>query len=118
MRQEVPQPNKLPYLPPPKDQIETIPILKQLAKSSSVLGELKGIANTIPNQTMLINAIVLREAKDSSEIENIITSQDELYKALSSKSSYTLKVVLFANPEIGKSLDKDSILTYIKENVE
>ena len=86
MSQNVPHSKKLPLLPPPKDKIETIPILKQLSKSSSVLGELKGIANTIPNQTMLVNAIVLREAKGSSEIENIITSQDELYRALSSKS--------------------------------
>ncbi|MEM6347335.1 MAG: Fic family protein [Bacteroidota bacterium] len=89
MRQKVPQPNRLPFLPPPQDQIESIRVLKQLSRSSSALGELKGIANTIPNQTMLVNAIVLREAKDSSEIENIITSQDELYKALSSKSTHT-----------------------------
>ncbi|MCL4141073.1 UNVERIFIED_CONTAM: hypothetical protein GTU68_033774 [Idotea baltica] len=54
-----------------------------------MLGELKGIAKTIPNQTMLVNAIVLREAKDSSEIENIITSQDELYRALSSQLNQT-----------------------------
>ena len=92
MRQKVPQYNKLPLLPPPKHKTETISILKQLSKTSRVLGELKGIANTIPNQKMLINAIVLREAKDSSEIENIITSQDELYKALSSKSSQTPEV--------------------------
>jgi Fic family protein len=46
------------------------------------LAELKGIAKTIPNQVMLLNAVVLKEAKDSSEIENIITTQDELYKAL------------------------------------
>ncbi|MFK7926199.1 MAG: Fic family protein [Bacteroidia bacterium] len=89
MRQSVPHPDKLPPLPPSRDKIETIPILKQLSKSSSALGELKGIANTIPNQKMLVNAIVLREAKDSSEIENIITSQDELYKALSSKSNHS-----------------------------
>ncbi|MGB4340922.1 MAG: Fic/DOC family N-terminal domain-containing protein, partial [Dysgonamonadaceae bacterium] len=39
------------------------------------------MSKTFPNQAMLINAIVLEEAKDSSEIENIITAQDELYKA-------------------------------------
>jgi len=108
MRQEVPQPDKLPLLPPPKDQIETIRILKQLSKSSSVLGELKGIANTIPNQTMLVNAIVLREAKDSSEIENIITSQDELYKALSSQSRHPpeAKEVINYRKAIFKGFDK------------
>jgi Fic family protein len=62
--------------------VETIEILRQTNKSTAALAELKGIAKTIPNQAMLINAIVLQEAKDSSEIENIITTQDELYKAL------------------------------------
>jgi Fic family protein len=74
--------NKLPLLPPPKEKIESINILKQLSHSSIALGELKGIAKTMPNQAMLVNAVVLQEAKDSSEIENIITTQDELYKAL------------------------------------
>ncbi len=70
-------------LPPAREKVETIKILRQTNKSTAALAELKGIAKTIPNQAMLINAIVLQEAKDSSEIENIITTQDELYKALS-----------------------------------
>lgn len=74
------------FLPPEIDKIETLPVLKQLSLSAAALGELKGIAKTIPNQTILVNAVVLQEAKDSSEIENIITTQDELYKALNSKS--------------------------------
>jgi len=69
-------------LPPKKEKVETIKILLQLNKASSALAELKGIANIIPNQMILINAIVLQEAIDSSEIENIITTQDELYKAI------------------------------------
>lgn len=73
-------------LPPSTNKIESIQILKQLSRASRMLGELKGIVRTIPNQTMLINAIVLREAKDSSEVENIITTHDELYKALSVKT--------------------------------
>ncbi|TXC85168.1 Fic family protein [Luteibaculum oceani] len=77
---------KLEKLPPKKEQVETIEILRQLAKSAQSLGELKGIAQTMPNQEMLVNAVVIQEAKDSSEIENIITTQDELYKALSTKS--------------------------------
>lgn len=77
--------NKLPLLPPSRGKIETIKILKQLSDSSKSLGELKGIAKTIPNQAMLVNAVVLQEAKDSSEIENIITTQDELYKAITIK---------------------------------
>ena len=73
---------KLEFLPPPREKVETIEILRQTNKSTAALAELKGIAKTIPNQAMLINAIVLQEAKDSSEIENIVTTQDELYKAL------------------------------------
>lgn len=69
-------------LPPERAKVETIKILRQVNRASAALAELKGIAKTIPNQAMLINAIVLQEAKDSSEIENIITTQDELYRAL------------------------------------
>ena len=73
---------QLEKLPPLRGKVETIEILRQTNNSTAALAELKGIARTIPNQPMLINAIVLQEAKDSSEIENIITTQDELYKAL------------------------------------
>lgn len=87
----------LEILPPKRDKVETLKILRQTNKSASALAELKGIANTIPNQSMLINAIVLQEAKGSSEIENIITTQDELYKALTvnkaNLSSATKEVV-------------------------
>ena len=72
---------KLPILPPKAD-LETIAVLKQLAKSNRALAELKGYAQTIPNKHILINAIIINEAKDSSEIENIITTHDDLYKAI------------------------------------
>ena len=55
-------------------------ILKKLASSSRSLAELKGIAASIPNQGILINTLGLQEAKDSSEIENIVTTHDELFK--------------------------------------
>ncbi len=55
-------------------------ILKKLASSSRKLAELKGIAGSIPNQGILINTLGLQEAKDSSEIENIVTTHDELFK--------------------------------------
>jgi Fic family protein len=77
---------KLKKLPPERNKVETVLILRQLSKTSQSIGELKGIAKTIPIQAMLINAVVLQEAKDSSEIENIITTQDELYKALASQN--------------------------------
>lgn len=83
---------KAPYLtldklPPNREEVETIKVLRQVSKAATALAELKGIAKTIPNQEMLVNAIVLQEAKDSSEIENIITTQDELYKALTVKNT-------------------------------
>lgn len=55
-------------------------ILKQLANSSRKLAELKGVAASIPNQAILINTLGLQEAKDSSEIENIVTTHDELFR--------------------------------------
>ena len=78
---------RLKKLPPLRERVETIKILRQTNKSTAALAELKGFAKTIPNQSMLVNAIVLQEAKDSSEIENIITTQDELYKALTINKS-------------------------------
>jgi Fic family protein len=61
-------------------RFETPAILKSLARSSRKLAELKGIASSIPNQGILINTLALQEAKDSSEIENIVTTHDELFK--------------------------------------
>lgn len=69
----------LPSLPPPQG-LETIAILKQLAQSHRYLAELKGTSKTIPNESILINTLTLQEAKDSSEIENIVTTHDDLYK--------------------------------------
>jgi cell filamentation protein, protein adenylyltransferase len=65
---------------PPKKDLETKRVLKKLASAHRYLAELKGVAETIPNEEILINTLTLQEAKDSSEIENIITSHDELYK--------------------------------------
>lgn len=81
--------NNLALLPPDSAKIETTKILKQENKAIAALSELKGIAHIIPNQAIIINAIVLQESKDSSEIENIITTKDELYRALSSTTTST-----------------------------
>jgi len=67
---------------PPDTEIETRTVLKQLTKAHRALSELKGYANMIPNKNILINAVLINEAKDSSEIENIITTHDELFKAI------------------------------------
>lgn len=71
----------IPSFLPIKKEIETKAILKASASAHRALAELKGIANSLPNQKIVINTLVLQEAKDSSEIENIITTHDELYRS-------------------------------------
>ncbi len=71
----------LALLPFPSESIETRAVLKQAAEAHRYLAELKGISASIPNEAILINTLSLQEAKDSSAVENIITSQDELFRA-------------------------------------
>jgi Fic family protein len=80
-------PSKVSVTPPDVEKVETIAVLRKEAEARQALAELKGFAPTIPNQNILINAIALQEAKESSAIEHIITTQDELYKNLAIKSS-------------------------------
>ncbi len=61
-------------------RFETPAILKKLASASRKLAELKGAAGSIPRQSILINTLSMQEAKDSSEIENIVTTHDELFQ--------------------------------------
>ena len=62
-------------------QIETPKVLKKAISANRALANLNGVARIIPNSAILINSLVLQEAKDSSAIENIITTHDELYRA-------------------------------------
>ncbi len=78
--------NELPALPPSVD-IETRTVLKQCVASRAALAELKVAAELIPNPTVLINTIPLLEAQASSEIENIVTSADELFRHVESNDS-------------------------------
>jgi Fic family protein len=64
---------------PPEIHLETTKILKKLIEARSNLAQLKGISQAIPNQKVLVNTLSLQEAKDSSEIENIITTYDEMF---------------------------------------
>lgn len=66
---------------PLKKDIETKKVLKKLASTHRALAELKGIVSSIPNENILINTLGLQEAKDSSAIENIITTHDDIFKA-------------------------------------
>jgi Fic family protein len=77
--------NDLPPLPPNMD-IETKAVLKQAIAANRSLAELKGQGGVIPNQSVLINSLVLQEAKASSEIENIVTTNDALFRAMASGS--------------------------------
>lgn len=70
----------IPSLPLPYD-LETKEVLKQLNRANRKLAELKGVAQAIPNERILISSLTLQEAKDSSEVENIVTTQDDLYRA-------------------------------------
>ena len=77
---------KLSLLPFNSRNIETPAVLRKEAQARQALAELKGFASVLPNQHILISAIVLQEAKESSAIENIVTTQDELYKELTANS--------------------------------
>jgi Fic family protein len=72
--------NDLPLLPP-EAELETKATLKQAIAASRAVADLRGKAQQIPNQRMMIDSIVLQEARMSSEIENIVTTNDELYRA-------------------------------------
>jgi Fic family protein len=85
---------------PLRIDVETKTVLKSLPAAHSALAELKGIASTIPNQIILINTLGLQEAKDSSAIENIITTHDDLYKSELSLDSF-------------KSLEAKEVQNYI-----
>lgn len=66
---------------PLKIDLESKPVLKKLAAAHRALAELKGGAGLAPNEDILINTLSLQEAKDSSAIENIITTHDDLYRS-------------------------------------
>lgn len=94
----------LPLLPELGD-IETKPVLKKLARAHQALAELKGVAASMPNQSILVNTLSLQEAKDSSEIENIITTHDDLYRSDSASR-------LFVTPAAKEVLNyKDALST-------
>src|SRR3990172_6199591 len=75
--------NDLPELPIEKELYYSVEILEELVESKAALARLQGRSAAIPNQGILINTISLQEAKASSAIENIFTTDDELYRAYS-----------------------------------
>ena len=82
--------NDLPLLPTSRD-IETKAVLKKCLNATRALSELKGAVDFLPDKTILVNAILLQEAKLSSGIENIVTTQDELFQATLNEAQVTDK---------------------------
>jgi len=108
--------NQLPLLPPEDDKIYDKEVLLLLAKAHRSLGKLDGISRKLPNPLMLVNTISLQEAKSSSEIENIFTSDDELYKALSTTDtqiSPAAKEVLRYRESLWTGIEHITMLNHI-----
>ncbi|MFA5816656.1 MAG: Fic/DOC family N-terminal domain-containing protein [Bacteroidales bacterium] len=79
--------NDLPFLPPPSELNDDSDILRKLVSASRALASVNINVMRLPNPYMLVNTIALQEAKTSTEIENIFTTEDELYKAISDQNS-------------------------------
>ena len=73
---------------PPDGFTESVAVLKAAARAHRFLAELKGRAASIPNQGILIDTLALQEAKSSSEIENIVTTQDELFQSAADREVF------------------------------
>lgn len=78
--------NALPHLPVDHEKIETLATLKKAISASSALAELKGLSDNLRNPNILLNALALKEAQASSEVENIVTTQDRLYRSINLKN--------------------------------
>jgi Fic family protein len=79
--------NDIPLLPPSKDATESIAVLKACILARAALAELKQAGELLPNQALLINLLPLLEAKDSTEIENIVTTSDKLFQYAQEESA-------------------------------
>ena len=77
--------NDLPPLPP-KVELETRTVLKKCISANRALAELKGLGETIPDQSMLVNSLILQEARSSSEVENVVTTNDALFRAFTAST--------------------------------
>ena len=111
-------PNNLPL----DIDIETKAILKKSILANKALAKLNGVAKIIPNQAILINSLILQEAKDSSEIENIITTHDQLYQSsldISNISHATKEVQSYSRALLkGFDLVKDNSLLLTRHIVD
>ena len=101
--------NNLPLLPP-KEELENKSILKKAISANKALAELRGWTFTQPNPLLLLQSITLQEAKASSAIENVVTTNDELYQALSAPQSANIspsaKEVMYYKEALGTAINK------------
>ncbi len=101
--------NDLPDLPPATD-FDTREIWRTTTKANRLLAELKGYCQVLPEPNLLLNTIILQESKDSSAIENIVTTQDELYRAVVSREdqgvSHATKEVLWYREALYQGFDQ------------
>ena len=110
---------RIPLLPLQID-LESVEVLRQVNRANKALAELKGLAGTIPNEHILISTLTLQEARKSSEVENIVTTQDDLFQAdlqLRHALSSNVKEVLNYREAIQYGFDairKDKLITYNK----
>lgn len=86
------KPNNFITLLPPKVELETKVVLKATAGAGAALAELKGYSELLPDKQLLIDSIVLQEAKDSSAIENIVTTHDELFRGMAKSGDISPQV--------------------------
>lgn len=107
---------RIPLLPLQID-LESVEVLRQVNRANKALAELKGLAGTIPNEHILISTLTLQEARKSSEVENIVTTQDDLFQAdlqLRHALSSNVKEVLNYREAIQYGFDairKDKLIT-------
>ncbi len=100
--------NALPELPPKGVELETVGILRECIAAHRALGELNGIAKSVPNPQLLIDTLALQEAQASSSIENIVTTGDMLYRFMAlgnERSDPATRVVARYRPAIFKGMD-------------
>lgn len=99
-------------------RFESPAILKRLAAASRQLAELKGVAAFIPNRSILVNSLGIQEAKDSSAIENIVTTHDELFRdaAFPDAGSPAAKEVLRYRQALGVGFDLVSATGVLSNN--
>ncbi|WP_417444124.1 Fic family protein [Joostella sp.] len=111
--------NDLPLLPP-KKLLETTKVLRKTIVASRALAHLNGMLTNLPNPTLFLDTIHLLEAKASSEIENIITTNDDLYKSLVADKRFdssATKEVLSYKEALWNGLHEIEVRPFISTNL-